>query len=358
MRLSVQLEIIVIFVVCIMMSACASNNTEKRVQSAVETGVVESESVDIARGEPDRVEIDDDGCRHEYYYSSIDEQPDTSGFCSVIDSKTASDWNVEIIHEAALSELLIESEKTHLPIIKVDASDNIAMKLEHYISKDPSKFGENDEGAFSCEAGEYINTNGGVGVQLVICENEENVLNSVEFISVVSPKDRKARVYLIDLPNADRIDGVEYEQSEYNVIDTKDVTINGERGLYIGIETVHGFFHEGAGSTTEGSGKFRTNYIFMGDKLRYLVEWDSVESITYKGWSEIETEELCDEKCGCQRVVYTQDINYWCKYRETVLQIDKNGISMKTDKSVSERARFEGDKMVEHRTGEWESEAY
>ncbi|MBQ9243777.1 MAG: ankyrin repeat domain-containing protein [Proteobacteria bacterium] len=201
-------------------------------------------------------------------------------------------WNIEIVDSSVIASMLKDAEKNHLPFLKINASDNLKQKLETYINKDPSKLHEDSQNTFTCEPGNYIKTASNIGIQLVLCNDDEM---SVAFLNLVSPVDNKARVY-----TAKTFDHL-FEDAP--VIDkTEETVINGERGAYVAVN--YETYSDGTG--TEHHETDVVHYLFLGDKLRYLTDWDAFH--IEESWSHEDdgTEEYdCDAKATVLRIEST-----------------------------------------------------
>ena len=206
---------------------------------------------------------------------------------TISNEKHLPKWNIEIIDSSAISSMLKDAEKKHLPFLKINASDDLKQKLEDYINQNPSKL-LNSQDTFTCEPGNYIRTASNIGIQLVICNDLNNL---VTFLNLVSPVDNKARVY-----QAKTFDHL-FEDAP--VIDkTEETVINGERGCYVTVK--YADFSEG--TDTSHTETHIVNYLFLGDKLRYLTDWNAFH-----------IEEFYD---------YADGEDYSCEAQATVLRIE------------------------------------
>lgn len=180
--------------------------------------------------------------------------------------------------------------------LKINASDDLNQKLEGYINKDPSKLNPDFKNAFTCTLGNYIRTSSNIGIQLVYCKDFGS--NEVTFLNLVSPVDNKARVY-----KAKIFDNQSYIESDFPVIvKTEETVINGERGVYVAVKYNTG--HEATG--TDWNNLEIVHYLFLGDKLRYLTDWDAFNIV--EDWAhDDDTEE------------------YSCNAKTTVLRLESSG---------------------------------
>ena len=104
-------------------------------------------------------------------------------------------------------------------------------------------------------------SSGNIGIQHVLCDNSDI---SVSFLNLVSPVDNKARVY--------QTKTFDHLFEDKPVIDkTEEIVINGERGAYVAVK----YEVASDGTGTEHSEIDIINYLFLGDKLRYLTDWNA-----------------------------------------------------------------------------------
>ena len=189
--------------------------------------------------------------------------------------------------------MLKDAEKNHLPFLKINASDNLKQKLETYINKEPSKLHENSQNTFTCEPANYIRTASNIGIQLVLCNDDEM---SVAFLNLVSPVDNKARVYTAKT--------FDHLFKDAPVIDiTEETVINGERAAYIAVK--YETYSDGTGH--ERSETDIVHYLFLGDKLRFLSDWNAFHIVEDWYYYDDGTE-ICD-----------------CDAKATVLRIESTG---------------------------------
>ena len=201
-------------------------------------------------------------------------------------------WNIEIIDSSVIASMLKDAEKNHLPFLKINASDDLKQKLENYINKDPSKLNQNSQNAFTCDPGNYIRTSSNIGIQLVYCNDSEM---SVVFLNLVSPGDNKARVY-----TAKTFDHL-FEEAP--AIDkTEETVINGERGAYVAVK--YETFSDGTG--TDHTETDIAHYLFLGDKLRYLTDWNAFHIEESNSYNDDGTKDYsCDAKATVLRLEST-----------------------------------------------------
>ena len=198
-------------------------------------------------------------------------------------------WNIEIIDSSVIASMLKDAEKNHLPFLKINASDNLKQKLEIYINKNPSKVHENSQNTFTCEPGKYIRTSSNIGIQLVSCNDDEM---SVAFLNLISPVDNKARVY-----TAKTFDYL-FEDAPV-ITKTEETVINGERGAYVAVK--YETASDGTGS--EHNETDVVHYLFLGDKLRFLTDWNAFH--IEESWSHEDdgtTDHSCDAKATLLRL--------------------------------------------------------
>ena len=185
--------------------------------------------------------------------------------------------------------MLKDAEKTHLPFLKINASDNLKQKLEDYINKNPSKLHKDSQNAFTCEPGNYIRTSSNIGIQLVSCNDNKM---SVVFLNLVSPVDNKARVY-----TAKTFDHL-FEDAPV-ITNTEETVINGERGAYVAVK--YEVYYDGTGH--ERIETDIVHYLFLGDKLRFLSDWNAFHIV--ENWYSYDdgTEDYsCDAKTTVLRL--------------------------------------------------------
>ncbi len=208
-------------------------------------------------------------------------------------------WNCEIVDTSIVASMLKDAEKTHIPFIKIDATDDVKTKLEAYLNKNLSKLNIQSTDTFSCEAGKVIKTSNNIGIQHVMCDDSET---SVEFLNLISPADNKARVYhtktfdhlFEDAPDIDK---------------TEETVINGERGTYVAVKYETAFDATGS----EHSELDIVYYLFLGDKLRYLTDWTAFHTDENSSF---------DEEDGTE--------TYSCNAKATVLRIESTGAKQMT----------------------------
>ena len=198
-------------------------------------------------------------------------------------------WNIEIVDSSVIASMLKDAEKNHLPFLKINASDNLKQKLEDYINKNPSKLHKDSQNAFTCEPGNYIKTASNIGIQLVLCKDEEM---SVAFLNLVSPVDNKARVY-----TAKTFDHL-FEDAPV-ITKTEETIINGERGAYVAVK--YEIYYDGTGH--DRSETDIVHYLFLGDKLRFLSDWNAFHIVEDWYYHDDGTEEYdCDAKTTVLRL--------------------------------------------------------
>lgn len=208
---------------------------------------------------------------------------------TISNEKHLPKWNIEIIDSSVITSMLKDAEKTHLPFLKINASDNLKQKLEDYINKNPSKLHKDSQNAFTCEPGNYIKTASNIGIQLVSCNDNKM---SVVFLNLVSPVDNKARVY-----TAKTFDHL-FEDAPV-ITKTEETVINGERGAYVAVK--YEIYYEGAGH--ERSKTDIVHYLFLGDKLRFLSDWNAFHIEENWYYEEDGTEDYsCDAKTTVLRL--------------------------------------------------------
>lgn len=170
-------------------------------------------------------------------------------------------WSIEIIDSSIVASMLKDAEKSHLPFLKINASDDLEQKLVAYINKNPTRINPNSQEAFTCRIGNDNKTASGIGVQHVLCDDSDV---SVSFLNLVSPVDKKARIYKVKTFDHLFEDSPVVEKIEESVI-------NAERGVYVAVK--YEDFSDGTG--TEYIETDFVNYLFLGDKLRYLTDWNA-----------------------------------------------------------------------------------
>ena len=87
---------------------------------------------------------------------------------------------------------------------------------------------------------------------------------SVAFLNLVSPVDNKARVY-----TAKTFDHL-FEDAPV-ITKTEETVINGERGAYVAVK--YEIYYDGTGH--DRSETDIVHYLFLGDKLRFLSDWNA-----------------------------------------------------------------------------------
>lgn len=180
---------------------------------------------------------------------------------TISNEKRIPKWNIEIVDPSIVASMLKDAEKTHLPFLKINASDDLEQKLVAYINKNPTRINPNSQEAFTCRIGNDNKTASGIGVQHVLCDDSDV---SVSFLNLVSPVDKKARIYKVKTFDHLFEDSPVVEKIEESVI-------NGERGVYVAVK--YEDFSDGTG--TEYIETDFVNYLFLGDKLRYLTDWNA-----------------------------------------------------------------------------------
>ena len=180
---------------------------------------------------------------------------------TISNEKRIPKWSIEIIDSSIVASMLKDAEKSHLPFLKINASDDLEQKLVAYINKNPIRLNPNSQEAFTCRIGNYNKTASGIGVQHILCDDSDV---SVSFLNLVSPVDKKARIYKVKTFDHLFEDSPVVEKIEESVI-------NGERGVYVAVK--YEDFSDGTG--TEYIETDFVNYLFLGDKLRYLTDWNA-----------------------------------------------------------------------------------
>ena len=180
---------------------------------------------------------------------------------TISNEKRIPKWSIEIIDSSIVASMLKDAEKSHLPFLKINASDDLEQKLVAYINKNPTRLNPNSQEAFTCRIGNDNKTASGIGVQHVLCDDSDV---SVSFLNLVSPVDKKARIYKVKTFDHLFEDSPVVEKIEESVI-------NGERGVYVAVK--YEDFSDGTG--TEYIETDFVNYLFLGDKLRYLTDWNA-----------------------------------------------------------------------------------
>ena len=180
---------------------------------------------------------------------------------TISNEKRIPKWSIEIIDSSIVASMLKDAEKSHLPFLKINASDDLEQKLVAYINKNPTRINPNSQEAFTCRIGNDNKTASGIGVQHVLCDDSDV---SVSFLNLVSPVDKKARIYKVKTFDHLFEDSPVVEKIEESVI-------NGARGVYVAVK--YEDFSDGTG--TEYIETDFVNYLFLGDKLRYLTDWNA-----------------------------------------------------------------------------------
>ena len=180
---------------------------------------------------------------------------------TISNEKRIPKWSIEIIDSSIVASMLKDAEKSHLPFLKINASDDLEQKLVAYINKNPTRINPNSQEAFTCRIGNDNKTASGIGVQHVLCDDSDV---SVSFLNLVSPVDKRARIYKVKTFDHLFEDSPVVEKIEESVI-------NGERGVYVAVK--YEDFSDGTG--TEYIETDFVNYLFLGDKLRYLTDWNA-----------------------------------------------------------------------------------
>ena len=213
---------------------------------------------------------------------------------TISNEKHLPKWNIEIVDSSVITSMLKDAEKNHLPFLKINASDNLKQKLETYINKEPSKLHENSQNTFTCEPANYIRTASNIGIQLVLCNDNDDEM-SVAFLNLVSPVDNKARVYTAKT--------FDHLFKDAPVIDiTEETVINGERAAYIAVK--YETYSDGTGH--ERSETDIVHYLFLGDKLRFLSDWNAFHIVEDWYYYDDGTEEYdCDAKATVLRIEST-----------------------------------------------------
>ena len=213
---------------------------------------------------------------------------------TISNEKHLPNWNIEIFDSTVIASMLKDAEKAHLPFIKINASDDLKQKLEDYINKNPSKLNIAPSETISCELGQYIKTQSNIGIQHVLCSDSEN---SIAFLNLVSPIDNKARVY--------KTKTFDHLFEDAPVITQKEeIVLNGERGAYVAVK--YEIASDGTG--TEHVETDIMHHLFLGDKLRYLTDWNAFH---------IEENSEYAEEDGKE--------NYSCNAKATVLRLESTG---------------------------------
>lgn len=253
-------------------------NTDQPTQSATDVQKVTDQPVDNDRTQ--MIEKQKAELKHENLYdlnddfapnAKVDEQvainqkdSNKGKRCNVqtiSNEKRIPKWNIEIVDSSIVASMLKDAEKTHLPFLKINASDDLEQKLVAYINKNPTRINPNSQEAFTCRIGNDNKTASGIGVQHVLCDDSDV---SVSFLNLVSPVDKKARIYKVKTFDHLFEDSPVVEKIEESVI-------NGERGVYVAVK--YEDFSDGTG--TEYIETDFVNYLFLGDKLRYLTDWNA-----------------------------------------------------------------------------------
>lgn len=217
---------------------------------------------------------------------------------TISNEKRIPKWNIEIIDSSIVASMLKDAEKTHLPFLKINASDDLEQKLVAYINKNPTRLNPNSQEAFTCRIGNDNKTASGIGVQHVLCDDSDV---SVSFLNLVSPVDKKARIYKVKTFDHLFEDSPVVEKIEESVI-------NGERGVYVAVK--YEDFSDGTG--TEYIETDFVNYLFLGDKLRYLTDWNAFHIEEHHHYDDDGALEYsCNAKATVLRLESTE-----AKYRE------------------------------------------
>lgn len=169
---------------------------------------------------------------------------------TISNEKRIPKWSIEIIDSSIVASMLKDAEKSHLPFLKINASDDLEQKLVAYINKNPTRINPNSQEAFTCRIGNDNKTASGIGVQHVLCDDSDV---SVSFLNLVSPVDKKARIYKVKTFDHLFEDSPVVEKIEESVI-------NGERGVYVAVK--YEDFSDGTG--TEYIETDFVNYLFLG----------------------------------------------------------------------------------------------
>lgn len=167
---------------------------------------------------------------------------------TISNEKRIPKWSIEIIDSSIVASMLKDAEKSHLPFLKINASDDLEQKLVAYINKNPTRINPNSQEAFTCRIGNDNKTASGIGVQHVLCDDSDV---SVSFLNLVSPVDKKARIYKVKTFDHLFEDSPVVEKIEESVI-------NGERGVYVAVK--YEDFSDGTG--TEYIETDFVNYLF------------------------------------------------------------------------------------------------
>ena len=217
---------------------------------------------------------------------------------TISNEKRIPKWNIEIIDSSIVASMLKDAEKSHLPFLKINASDDLEQKLVAYINKNPTRLNPNSQEAFTCRIGNDNKTASGIGVQHVLCDDSDV---SVSFLNLVSPVDKKARIYKVKTFDHLFEDSPVVEKIEESVI-------NGERGVYVAVK--YEDFSDGTG--TEYIETDFVNYLFLGDKLRYLTDWNAFHIEEHHHYDDDGALEYsCNAKATVLRLESTE-----AKYRE------------------------------------------
>lgn len=217
---------------------------------------------------------------------------------TISNEKRIPKWSIEIIDSSIVASMLKDAEKSHLPFLKINASDDLEQKLVAYINKNPTRLNPNSQEAFTCRIGNDNKTASGIGVQHVLCDDSDV---SVSFLNLVSPVDKKARIYKVKTFDHLFEDSPVVEKIEESVI-------NGERGVYVAVK--YEDFSDGTG--TEYIETDFVNYLFLGDKLRYLTDWNAFHIEEHHHYDDDGALEYsCNAKATVLRLESTE-----AKYRE------------------------------------------
>lgn len=217
---------------------------------------------------------------------------------TISNEKRIPKWNIEIVDPSIVASMLKDAEKSHLPFLKINASDDLEQKLVAYINKNPTRLNPNSQEAFTCRIGNDNKTASGIGVQHVLCDDSDV---SVSFLNLVSPVDKKARIYKVKTFDHLFEDSPVVEKIEESVI-------NGERGVYVAVK--YEDFSDGTG--TEYIETDFVNYLFLGDKLRYLTDWNAFHIEEHHHYDDDGALEYsCNAKATVLRLESTE-----AKYRE------------------------------------------
>jgi hypothetical protein len=115
---------------------------------------------------------------------------------------------------------------------------------------------------------------------------------SVVFLNLISPVDNKSRVY-----TAKTFDYL-FEDAPV-ITKTEETVINGERGAYVAVK--YETASDGTGS--EHNETDVVHYLFLGDKLRFLTDWNAFH--IEESWSHEDdgtTDHSCDAKATLLRL--------------------------------------------------------